>query len=83
MKGARFRRQYSVGGYVLEFFCPELKLGIKVDGAVHETQKEYDAFRDSSLATLGIRLLRFTNNEIAHDLNGVVSRIMNIVDRCL
>ena len=63
VSGVRFRRQFSVGAYVLDFYCPELKLCIELDGAGHYNSEglRHDYVRDKYLSELGIRVLRFEN----------------------
>jgi very-short-patch-repair endonuclease len=65
----KFRRQVPVGPYVLDFFCPALKLAIEVDGVHHETPwvAEYDDSRASYLDRHGIRVVRITNELLAKD----------------
>ena len=71
----RFRRQYSIGGFVIDFYCPSLKLAIEIDGSIHDSQVKYDAFRQSGIETLGIRFIRFTNDEIDNEIEEVVKKI--------
>lgn len=75
--GFKFRRQYSVGSYVIDFYCPEMKLAIEVDGEshFHTSSLEYDKERQLFIESFGIRFLRFTNNEIYQNLNGVLFTI--------
>ena len=63
MAGFKFRRQYSVSSYVLDFYCPDAKLAIEIDGDSHfqEDAAEYDGKRQTAIEQLGIRFLRFTN----------------------
>jgi len=77
IEGFRFRRQYSVGSYVLDFYCPELKLAIEVDGEshFHHGIEEYDKEREEEIKGLGIQILRFENNEIYKNLYGVLQMI--------
>lgn len=77
IEGFRFRRQYSVGSYVLDFYCPELKLAIEVDGEshFHHDIEEYDKEREDEIKGLGIQILRFENNEIYKNLYGVLQMI--------
>ena len=77
--GCRFRRQYSVDIYVLDFYCPELKLAIEIDGASHEGDDavEYDTHREHFIESLGISFLRFQNDQIYHALDAVVEVIAN------
>jgi len=64
--GAKFRRQHSVERYVLDFYCPEHKLAIEIEGGVHDDvlQSDYDADRQSYLESQGIRVLYFKNREL-------------------
>ena len=73
----RFRRQYSVGNFVLDFFCPEIKLDIELDGEIHEQwiTQEYDHYRDEQMRNLGITVLRFANHDITGNLDIVLRRI--------
>lgn len=76
--GYKFRRQYSVDHYVIDFYCPELKLAIELDGNVHEIpeQKEYDKYRQEYLERFGITFCRITNNELMSNTNSTFDRIM-------
>ena len=66
VSGVRFRRQFSVGAYILDFYCPELKLCIELDGAGHYNSEglRHDYVRDKYLSELGIRVLRFENRAV-------------------
>lgn len=66
VSGVRFRRQFSVGAYILDFYCPELKLCIEIDGAGHYSNEglRHDYVRDKYLSELGIRVLRFENRAV-------------------
>lgn len=77
MLGHKFRRQYSVGSYVLDFYCPELKLAIEIDGDTHfrNGADEYDKVRQEEIEQYGIKFLRFMNTEVYHNLNGVLHTI--------
>ncbi len=76
--GVRFRRQFGIGGYILDFYCPKNKLAIEVDGEVHNTieAKEYDYVRDKFTQGANIRVLRFTNSQIQNSLELVLQTIM-------
>lgn len=77
----RFRRQYSVKGFVLDFYSPQVKLAIEVDGAIHlnEDQRIYDADRERLLANLGIRFIRFSNDDVFLRLEKVIKDIKRMV----
>ena len=75
--GRKFRRQHSVGNYVLDFYCPEEKLAIELDGEVHfnDVARDYDTKRKSYLQNCGIRVLRFENKWVFEELETVLNRI--------
>ena len=75
--GFKFRRQYSVGPYVLDFYCARRKLAIEIDGGGHfeEEQIVYDKKRQAFIEQFGIRFLRFTNLDIRNNLSGVLEAI--------
>jgi len=75
--GCRFRRQYGVGPYVLDFYCPELHLAIEVDGDSHFNKKseEYDRNRQNNIEQYGIKFLRFTNEDIRKGLHVILDVI--------
>jgi very-short-patch-repair endonuclease len=75
--GFRFRRQVILGGFVADFACFEARMVIEVDGATHGTDEEIarDAARSAALAAQGYDVLRFTNDDVFHNLNGVLETI--------
>ncbi len=77
IEGVKFRRQYGVGRYVVDFYSAELKLAIEVDGESHlgAEAQAYDAQRQAFIESFGIRFLRFTNQEVYDDLDAVVEAI--------
>jgi very-short-patch-repair endonuclease len=77
MMGCKFRRQYSVDKYVIDFYCPELKLAVEVDGDSHYVKdaEEYDKERQDYIEQFGITFLRVANNDIYKNLNGVLTTI--------
>jgi len=83
MSGLRFIRQYGVGPYILDFFCPEQRLAIEVDGGQHADAygQEHDADRDKYLKELDIRVIRFWNSDVLQNLEGVGQKIREEVDR--
>jgi len=74
-----FRRQYVQYGYILDFYCPALRLGIEVDGYVHDDQKEYDWHRDNALAQHGIQIFRFSNDDVLYSTRAVASELCRII----
>lgn len=75
--GLKFFRQYSVGSYILDFYCPTLRLAVELDGSQHnrESHKEYDAARSAYLEDQGIVVLRFWNHDVLKNLAGVLDRL--------
>jgi very-short-patch-repair endonuclease len=81
--GCKFRRQYSVGAFVIDFYVPELKLAIEIDGSSHdgEEAQAYDAQRQFYIESKGIRFLRFTNRQVYQELDAVVEAIELVVEK--
>ncbi|HMN47871.1 MAG TPA: endonuclease domain-containing protein [Ignavibacteriaceae bacterium] len=86
--GYKFRRQYSVDHYVIDFYCPELKLAIELDGSIHDEpdQIEHDKHRQDYLEKFGITFLRITNDELMSNSNIAFKKIekeINIVEESI
>ena len=77
LAGFKFVRQYSVGPYILDFYCPSLRLGIELDGSSHfaEEAKIYDENRSKYLKSVNIRVIRFWNGEVLKNVDKVLGRI--------
>ncbi len=77
LAGFKFRRQYSVGSYIIDFYCPEARLGVEVDGDSHFSggRVEKDLLRGEAIESYGIRLLRFTNNDVYENVEAVLEKI--------
>ena len=73
--GANFRRQVPFDRYVADFYCHAAKLVVELDGKQHELFSDYDAGRTAVLERMGVRVLRFTNEEVCNDLDSVLTRI--------
>ena len=75
--GYKFRRQYSFDNFVVDFYCVETRLAIEIDGDSHFDKKaiEYDQSRQINIEKLGIKFLRFTNNEVIENIEGVLGEI--------
>ena len=75
--GLKFFRQYSVGAYILDFYCPEKKLAVELDGGQHNLSegREYDAERTAYLNSHGIEVVRFWNNEVLCEMEGVLKSL--------
>jgi very-short-patch-repair endonuclease len=79
--GMQFRRQYNIGRYIADFYIPQLKLVIEIDGDIHFTPEaqEYDKVRSESFASINILTIRFTNDEVFGDLEGVLERLRKVI----
>jgi very-short-patch-repair endonuclease len=79
--GYDFHRQKPVDHFILDFFCSELMLGIEIDGYTHASDeaKARDRLKDSRMAKLGIRVLRFTDDEVFQNTDRVIERIKEFI----
>lgn len=73
--GVRFRRQQVIQGFIVDFYCHRAGLVIEVDGDIHDLQKEEDGRRENVLSALGLRVVRFGNDEIVRSLSAVAGKI--------
>jgi very-short-patch-repair endonuclease len=76
-RGLRFFRQYSIGRYVLDFYCPKTNIAVELDGGQHagDESREYDALRTEYLKVHKIEVVRFWNNDVLQNIKGVLARI--------
>jgi very-short-patch-repair endonuclease len=76
--GYKFRRQHPIKDYILDFYCPEKKLAVELDGGQHDMAKQmaYDQKRSSILEKGGIRVLRYWDIEVLQNLDGVLDDIL-------
>lgn len=79
LSGLKFRRQAPLGGFIADFLCPEHRLIIEIDGGQH-ADSDRDAIRDQTLIELGYRVLRFWNNDVMFNMDGVVETVLRAVD---
>jgi very-short-patch-repair endonuclease len=77
LNGFKFRRQHPILRFIADFYCHEAKLVVEVDGEIHNdlTNTERDEGRTLELNEYGIRIIRFTNDEVSNNLNEVLKRI--------
>ena len=78
--GGRCRGQI-IKGFIVDFYCHRAALVIEVDGDIHDLQQGEDARREKALSELGLRVIRFRNDDVARDLSGVVERIKQLIER--
>ena len=77
LHGYKFRRQYSIGRYVVDFYCPKIKLAIEIDGPSHfnPLARQYDSERQKYIESVGISFIRVTNLDIYENIDGVIQAI--------
>jgi very-short-patch-repair endonuclease len=80
--GVRFRRQQVIQGFIVDFYCHKMGLVVEVDGDIHDLQQEEDERRERALSELGLKLVRFKNDEVLKDASrsAVVERIKEMVE---
>ena len=81
LSGVKFRRQFPIGKYILDFYFPEYKLGIEADGGQHyeDKGKKQDGLRTRELAKYGVRIARFSDLDILNNINGVYEIIQGVI----
>ncbi|MEM9266894.1 MAG: DUF559 domain-containing protein [Cyanobacteria bacterium P01_F01_bin.13] len=75
LDGLKFRAQYPVGRFIVDFYCPACRLMIEVDGSINHAQVDYDTARTEQLESYGYKVLRFTNDEVINHLSDVLTTI--------
>ena len=77
--GVKFRRQYSINRYIIDFYCCEQKLAIEIDGATHSTklEREKDLKRQQYIESLNIKLLRYNNSDVYSHIEKILVNILN------
>ena len=82
LDGKRFRRQQAIGPYIADFFCPECRVIVELDGAGHMTEwgAEKDARRTEFLKKFGIRVIRFENKAVFKNMEGVLEAIRSFLE---
>jgi very-short-patch-repair endonuclease len=79
--GFKFLRQKPLAGYIVDFYCSELLLVIEIDGESHTNRQAYDARRTDRLNSLGIRVARYTNDEVLQNTEGIHDNLLRILKR--
>ena len=77
--GVHFRRQQVIAGFIVDFYCHKAALVIEVDGDIHDLQQEEDARREKVLSEMGLRIVRFRNDEVLRNLSAVVGKVRELV----
>ena len=76
--GMKFRRQQGIGPYVLDFYCPELRLCVELAGSSHDSEYAYVEQRTKFVQKQGIRVLRFRNDQVWQGIDSVVDEIVRV-----
>ena len=80
--GCRFLRQRPIDKYIVDFYCPSLKLAIEIDGiASHDSKIKEDELRQKSLELIGIKVIRFMDSDVRYNLDGVIENIKSEILR--
>ncbi len=79
LDGIKFRRQFPINRYIADFYCHSAKLVIEIDGKIHDTQKEYDEKRTKFIEAQGIKVVRFTNDEVIQNIELVLTKIKSLI----
>ena len=75
LNGYKFRNQHPISRYILDFYCHKCLLAVEIDGGIDKFKKDYDEYRDKYMESVGIKTLRFTNEDIFNNLNLVLKKI--------
>ena len=76
LSGLKFRRQFPIGSFVVDFYCDDARLAIELDGNSHADRADYDARRTEFLKSVGLRVIRVGNDDVLHNLEGVLTMIL-------
>ncbi len=79
INGFKFRRQYTIDRFIVDFYCVEAHLVIEVDGAIHDYTSDEDALRQAFLESRGLRVLRFRNEDVLHHAAETVAHIAEVL----
>ena len=81
LDGKKFRRQHGLGPYIVDFYCPECRVIVELDGAAHDGEEaaKHDAQRTKYLESLGLRVIRFENRLVFSDLEFVLEAIRKVI----
>ena len=75
LDGHKFRRQHPFGPFILDFYCPERRLAVEVDGAIHAGQSGADQERQQLLEAAGLNVVRISADEVEHNIEAALSTI--------
>ena len=76
-RGFRFRRQHVIGRFIVDFYCAEKRVAVEIDGPTHDPDR--DERRDALLEGAGVRVVRFTNDEVYRDMAGCLAGLADVL----
>lgn len=77
--GVHFRRQQVIEGFIVDFYCHKAGLVVEVDGDIHDLQKDEDERREKALREMGLRMVRFGNDEVMRSLSVVMGKVRKAI----
>ena len=81
LHGLSFRRQHSIGQFIVDFYCARAKLVIEIDGPIHQYQTEEDVIRQEFLESLNLKVIRFPNDSVLNNVKDVIRQIDSYLPR--
>ncbi|MEK7669336.1 MAG: endonuclease domain-containing protein [Patescibacteria group bacterium] len=83
LQGLKFHRQFSIGAYILDFYCPKFRFGIELDGSQHKENEIvlYDKDRERILKASNIKVVRFWNNDVENNIDRVLEKILKEIGK--
>jgi very-short-patch-repair endonuclease len=81
LTGWRFKRQVPIDHFIVDFFCADAKVILEIDGGQHDEQRTRDADRTAVLESMGYLVLRFWNNDVVRNMDGVLEEILSAIDQ--
>jgi very-short-patch-repair endonuclease len=78
--GFKFRRQHPIEPYIVDFYCATINLIVELDGESHERRQAYDLDREAHLTNLGLTIVRVTNDDVIHNLDGVAEYLLRVAN---
>jgi very-short-patch-repair endonuclease len=78
--GYDFHRQKPILDYIVDFYCPKLKLVIEIDGDSHEGKEDSDRIRQEKIEVLGLRVLRYSDSEVKTNLDGILMHLKEWIE---
>jgi len=79
LMGLRFRRQHPIDIFIADFYCHKVKLVIEIDGEIHNSQRDYDIGRSAEMEKYGIKVIRFTNEDVEFKIEKVLCDIESTI----